>query len=99
VDTHDIEFEWDDSNLEHVARHGVTPKEAQEVVLNDPLDLGMQDADGEERWIGLGSTRLGRILIVVTTWRDTRIRVVTAFEPVKRWVRLYFREKGNRRDA
>jgi hypothetical protein len=27
------EFDWDDANEEHVARHGVTPPEVEEVFL------------------------------------------------------------------
>jgi hypothetical protein len=26
----DIELEWDDANIEHIARHGVTPAEVEE---------------------------------------------------------------------
>ena len=37
-----------------------------------------QAADGEERWITLGLDALGRILIVVYTWRKNRIRIISA---------------------
>ena len=49
---------------------------------------------GEERFLNLGSTNQGRILLVVTTWREHRIRVVSAFAPAKRLVRFYLTEKG-----
>ncbi len=35
--------------------------------------------EGEERYLNLGATVQGRILLVVTTWREDRVRVVTAF--------------------
>jgi hypothetical protein len=31
---------------------------------------------------------------VVTTWREDRVRVVTAFEPIKRIIQFYFEERG-----
>jgi hypothetical protein len=32
-------FDWDDANEEHLARHGVTPEEAEEA-LTDPRRIG-----------------------------------------------------------
>ena len=69
-------------------------EEAEQVILNYPLDLGMEVAEGEERHVNLGPTSRGRILLVVTTWREYRVRVVTAFEPIKRLVHFYFKERG-----
>lgn len=89
-----VEFDWDKANIEHVARHGVRPKEAEQVILNEPLDLGIEIVEGEERVLNLGATAKGRILLVVTTWRENRIRVVTAFEPIKRLIQFYYREQG-----
>jgi uncharacterized protein len=89
-----IEFDWNDANIGHVARHKILPEEAEQVILNDPVDLGMEIVEGEERYINLGETVQGRVLLVVTTWREDRIRVVTAFEPIKRLIQLYYRERG-----
>lgn len=91
----EIEFDWDDTNIGHLARHRVTPEEAEEVILRDPVDLGMEIVAGEERHLNLGSTRRDRILLVVTTWRKDRVRVVTAFDPVKRLIQFYYQERGN----
>ncbi|HEY3456401.1 MAG TPA: BrnT family toxin [Bryobacteraceae bacterium] len=90
----DAEFDWDDANVGHLARHHVTPEEAEQVILGHPLDLGMQIIEGEDRFVNLGSTQRGRILLVVTTWRQERVRVVTAFEPIKRLVQFYYQERG-----
>jgi len=89
----EIEFDWDEANIGHVARHSVRPDEAEQVVLNDPVDIGMEFVDGEERHLNLGATVQGRVLLVVTTWREARVRVVTAFEPLKRLVQFYYRER------
>jgi hypothetical protein len=48
----------------------------------------MEIAEGEERYLNLGATVQGRVLLVVTTWRDNRVRVVTAFEPIKRLIQF-----------
>jgi len=31
-----LNFAWDQGNLAHIAKHKVTPDEAEEVVLGDP---------------------------------------------------------------
>ena len=41
----EIDFDWDEANIGHVARHGVLPDETEQVILNDPLDLGMEIVD------------------------------------------------------
>jgi len=94
VDKHGIEFDWDEANIDHVTRHRVQPEEAEQVILNHPLDLGMDVIHGEERFLSPGETSRGRVLLVVTTWREERVRVVTAFEPLKRLVQFYLRERG-----
>jgi uncharacterized protein len=89
----EIEFDWDEANIGHVARHSVLPEEAEQVILNDPVDLGMEVTEGEERYLNLGATVEGRVLLVVTTWRKDRVRVVAAFEPIKRLIQFYYRER------
>ncbi len=84
-------FDWDDQNRKHIAKHRVSPAEAEQVVLNDPIDLTVQVIDGEERIAQIGATGKGRILIVVTTWRDERLRVVTAYTASKQWREFYWR--------
>ena len=37
----------------------------------------------EERFAEAGATAKGRILVVVTTWRGLKIRVVTAYDAPK----------------
>jgi hypothetical protein len=50
----EIEFDWDEENIRHVARHCVVPAEAEHVILNDPVDLGIKIVEGEERHLNLG---------------------------------------------
>jgi uncharacterized DUF497 family protein len=88
-----IEFDWDDANVGHIARHGVTREAAEEVVENGPLELKPQLIDGEERFPSIGVTDAGRWLVVVLTERGGKARVVTAFEADRGLIAYYIREK------
>ena len=87
-------FDWDDANIGHIAEHEVEPEEAEEVVLGDSLDVGFDVVNGEERWSYLGETSGSRILRVVITMRGERIRVLTAFEPLKYQKNFYLEWKA-----
>src|SRR5260370_22315599 len=91
-----IEFGWEEGNSGNVACHSVAPEEAEQVILHDPVDLGMEIIEGEERYLNPGATVQGRVLLVVTTWREDRVRVVTAFEPIKRLIQFYYQERERR---
>lgn len=77
-----IDFEWDmqkaTANLE---KHGVSFKEAS-TVFSDPFELTILDPDhsvGEHRFLSIGRSDLGRVVVVVFTERqlDT-IRIISA---------------------
>ena len=87
-------FDWDEANTRHVARHGVTPAEAEEVVEIAPVDLESQMVDGEERFLIVGVTTRARVLVVTITWRGDLVRVVTAFEAPPQVQRRYWQERG-----
>jgi uncharacterized DUF497 family protein len=82
-------FDWDDANVAHISRHGVTPAEVEEVLADAPLALESEERGGEERHTELGETAAGRLLLLVWTWRRGRIRVVTAFPASRRWRQFY----------
>ena len=86
-------FDWDDGNINHIKKHGITPKETEEVILNDPMDLRFELRDGEERIVQVGETDKGRILVVVTTMRGALIRVITAFSAVKKLREVYIAQR------
>jgi uncharacterized DUF497 family protein len=88
------EFDWDNANITHIAEHNVIPQEAEEVLLGDPIDLGFEVNNGEDRWGYIGETNEGRILRVVITLREEGMRVVTAFEPEKHWIVFYLEQKA-----
>lgn len=91
----DLRFEWNEANISHIARHKVTPKEAEQVLLNDPFDVAYEVVDGEQRWTSIGHTDDLRVLLVVwTVRRNDVIRVVTAREATEEASRTYLRQKG-----
>jgi uncharacterized protein len=87
-----LDFEWDAANLEHIATHGITAEEAEQAILGDALEIELQvdeESDAEERLLQLGETATGRILQIVTTWRNGRIRVISAWD-APRQLRIYY---------
>ena len=75
-------FQWDPGNLsKSMEKHGVTPREAEQVFL-DPHLLVLRDeahSDVEPRFHGYGQSPQGRKLLVSFTLRDsdTMIRVIS----------------------
>ncbi len=61
-------------------RHSVRFAET-EPVFTDPYALHMPDYESdpvEERWVALGMGALGRLLVVVYTYRADKIRIISA---------------------
>lgn len=83
-------FDWDEHNIGHIALHQVEPDEAEQGVLNRPMDLTVELRGGEERLTQVGETDAGRILIVVTANTGSgKLRVITAW-PARDRLRRYF---------
>ena len=76
-----LRFEWDnrkaDSNLR---AHGVSFREAT-TVFADPLSITISDPDhsmAEMRFVDIGLSHRGRLLVVSYTERGDRIRLISA---------------------
>ncbi len=93
----DALFDWDDANILHLAEHDVAPEEAEEAMLNSPLDVGFDVINGEERWSHLAETDESRIPRIVVTIRGELIRVLTAFDAPRYEKNLYFEQKAGLR--
>lgn len=85
----ELKFDWDDGNVRHLRRHRVAPAEFEEVLLNSPLDLDYQIEGGEARYKALGATNHSRVLVIVWTVRERRIRAITAYSASRPLRRLY----------
>jgi uncharacterized DUF497 family protein len=42
-----MDFNWDSANIQHIALHGVTPQEAEQVIQNAPFDAPATFRNGE----------------------------------------------------
>jgi hypothetical protein len=51
----EVEFDWVEANIGHVARHNVLPEESEQVILSNPVDVGVEIIEGEERCLNLGA--------------------------------------------
>lgn len=92
VYTDGADFEWDNGNVDHIARHGIEPWEPEDVLL-DPRRYVYPAARGEERrFIAVGAASDGRMLAVVYTIRSAKVRVVTARE-AQEWERRRYRRR------
>jgi hypothetical protein len=88
------EFDWDDANRDHIARHHVIPEEAEQAV-SDPyaILLEIESESGEDRTKALGMTASGRILAVVFTLHGEAITPITAYAAPPRLQALYLGQR------
>jgi uncharacterized DUF497 family protein len=84
-----ILFDWDEANIAHIAEHGISTGEAEEVVSQSPLNLDYRMRNGELRLRQVGDTSTGRILAVITTVRNGFTRVMTTY-PASRSLRTTY---------
>jgi uncharacterized protein len=92
----DLEFEWDPAKAEaNLRNHGISLAEAS-TAFHDPLSLTIPDPDHsgrEERYLLLGNSTDGRLLVVAYTERGETIRIISARQPSQGERRQY--EEGN----
>lgn len=78
-----MEFEWDENKATtNLSKHGVPFDEAK-TVFDDPLYVDFYDPDhsyDEHRYIIVGQSQKGRLLIVSYTERENVIRLISARE-------------------
>ena len=92
-----MRFEWDPLKAEANRRtHGVSFAEAV-TVLEDDFALTREDADAveEARFVTLGLSNLGNLLVVVYMYREPDvIRVISAWRANKRQRVLYEKDRS-----
>ena len=64
-----LELEWHDDNVEHLARHQITPEEVEEL-FERPTVWRRGGTDAPDRFRVLGRTAAGRYLAIVVQRRD-----------------------------
>ena len=85
-------FEWDEVKArENLKRHKV-PFEEGKTIFSDPLLLTYQDMDSsdyEERYINMGLSTKNRVLVLIHTERQGRIRIISCRKATPRERRYY----------
>ena len=78
-----MKFEWNENKaVRNLSKHGVSLEEAK-TVFGDPLYVDFYDPDDfedEERYLIVGESNRGRLLIVSYTERKDSIRLISARE-------------------
>lgn len=74
-----LTFEWDEEkSRQNLKKHGVAFEEAR-TIFNDPFAVTIHDPDhseGEERFLDIGLSSKGRVLVVWYTERKDNIRII-----------------------
>lgn len=77
--------QWDEWNVEHIQRHGVTPREVEEVLRNETSRVIENPSPSSSRPAIFGTTNDGRPLLIAFDVLDEdvprRIYPITAYEP------------------
>ena len=83
-------FEWDKSKaIDNRSKHGISLSDTF-AVFEDPNSVTLEGfRKDEQRYVTIGMDAFGRILVVVYTWRDENIRIISARKAVRNEVRQY----------
>jgi uncharacterized protein len=90
-----LTFEWDSEKArQNLSKHNVSFEEAS-TVFDDPLSLTVPDprhSVQERRFVIIGSSAVGRLLVVVHTDRGRTVRIVSARSATRRERKEYEEE-------
>jgi uncharacterized DUF497 family protein len=92
-----FEFEWDAGNQNKSRiKHGIHFTEAEEAFVNIPLIVldDVKHSDAEQRYIALGKTNEGKRIFISFTYRNTKIRVISARNMNKKERGFYEKEEA-----
>jgi uncharacterized protein len=86
-----MDFQWDPAKAKtNVKKHRVEFADAVGV-FDDPAALTLEDPDseGEQRFISLGLDFLGRLVVVVYTYRLDDVRIISARKASRKEMSIY----------
>jgi hypothetical protein len=94
-----VQFEWDPQKAAaNVKRRRITFDEAASV-LGDPLSTTYPDeahSDEETRFLTIGASHRGRVMVVAHTERNDTIRIISARRATRREREFYEQGKSTR---
>ncbi len=81
---------WDpEKAAANLRKHGVDFADAATALADEVALTIPDDAESEERFVTLGMDALGRVLVVVYTWRGEDVRLISARRATARERRRY----------
>ncbi len=87
-----LRFEWDPGKADRNAKkHGVSFGEAA-TIFDDPMFISVIDQEhsgDEERYITIGLSGSGRLLIIAHTDREGQVRIISARKATKKEEQFY----------
>lgn len=87
-----LAFEWDEQKAElNYRKHRVSFEEAQ-TVFRDPDSITILDSEHsieEDRYIDIGLSERGRILVVAYTERQEKIRIISSRKATTKEMQVY----------
>jgi uncharacterized DUF497 family protein len=75
-----VEFEWDPAKAkENIRKHKIDFADVVGVFEDEmAITIDDPDAEGEQRFVTIGLDKLGRLMVVVYTYRGDEIRLISA---------------------
>ena len=74
-----MNYEWDsEKDKSNIKKHRVRFADAASVFQDDFAITIDDDNQEEQRFVTLGMDAFGRVLVVIFTWRDDTIRIISA---------------------
>lgn len=85
-----MEFEWDIKKaLSNLKKHGIDFADAISALEDERAITIPDDYPNEERFVSIGMDALWCILVVVYTWRQNRIRIISARKATVKEINQY----------
>jgi uncharacterized DUF497 family protein len=88
------EFDWDAHNEQHLAKHGISRRDAEDVLSGNHVLVEYQTEGTEQRWVAVGTTRMGRIINIVFAVRSDAMRPITGWDADKATIDFYVQQWG-----
>lgn len=93
-----LAFDWDQGNIDkNLKKHKITNKETEEVFNDRSLKIftDLKHSQKEQRFVAYGLTNKNRDLTVVFTFRNLKIRVISARVQNKKERSVYEKAKND----
>jgi len=91
-----MDYQWDAHKAKsNLKKHGIDFADAVTVFTDDyAVTIEDEVADEEPRFVTIGRDALGRVLLVVYTWREESLRIISARKATGRERTQYEQREG-----